>query len=89
MQATIDPRRGSGERRVPGERAAVIGLLCIVVAALFARTLHDGLYLDDYHLVRHWSLREVTRAFHGRFDASGFIGAAIANRKRQVMSSIM
>ncbi|MDZ4719939.1 MAG: phospholipid carrier-dependent glycosyltransferase [Roseiflexaceae bacterium] len=46
-------------------------LLSLFVFALFARTLSYGLYLDDNHFVRPWTLGEVLGAFAGPFDPLG------------------
>jgi len=48
-------------------RAAVVA----VVAIVYARTLHWGLYLDDQHHARPWTLHEVLGTFHGPFDPLG------------------
>ena len=42
-----------------------------MVFLLYARTVHEGLYLDDQHHVRPWSLGEVFGTFHGPFDPLG------------------
>ena len=46
-------------------------VVCAVVLVVFWRTLHYGLYLDDQHHVRPWTLDEVLGVFHGPFDPLG------------------
>jgi hypothetical protein len=47
-------------------------LIACAIAAIFARTLSFGLYLDDYHHARPWTLGEVLGTFAGPFDPLGF-----------------
>jgi hypothetical protein len=46
-------------------------LIVIIVLAAFARTLDFGLYLDDHHHARPWTLPEVLGTFAGPFDPLG------------------
>lgn len=52
------------------ERATPV-LIALFVFALFARTMHFGLYLDDHHHARPWILSEVLGTFRGPFDPLG------------------
>ena len=47
------------------------GIVVLVLAAVYVRTLDFGLYLDDQHHARPWTLREVLGTFHGPFDPLG------------------
>jgi hypothetical protein len=46
-------------------------LIALFVFAIFARTMHFGLYLDDHHHARPWTLSEVLGTFRGPFDPLG------------------
>jgi hypothetical protein len=46
-------------------------VIAVVVAAVFARTINGGLYLDDMHHARPWTASEVFGTFHGPFDPLG------------------
>src|SRR5690349_5195344 len=63
--ATLAP--SPSHARDAGAAVLVFALAC----ALFLRTTTFGLYWDDNHHARPWTLSEVLSTFHGSFDPLG------------------
>lgn len=69
-QSADNSVRAKVQRWYRNDRIVAI-VIAIVVAAVFARTINGGLYLDDMHHARPWTASEVFGTFHGPFDPLG------------------
>jgi hypothetical protein len=67
-------RVARGSSSSSGEFWLLLSLSCVSVVltlAIYAPTLHYGLYYDDYHFVRPYAAAEIAQTFHDRWDPSG------------------